>query len=111
DQADLSFDPRPCVSVVLASGGYPGDYRKGLPITGLDDLAAEDDPDVTVFHAGTARNADGQVVTAGGRVLSVSAVADTIPAARDKANAAAERIAFDGAHFRRDIGARPGLPD
>ncbi|MEM7680474.1 MAG: phosphoribosylamine--glycine ligase [Planctomycetota bacterium] len=110
DQADLSFDPRPCVSVVLASGGYPGDYRKGVPIEGLDEIAAEDDPDLTVFHAGTATDKQGRLVTSGGRVLSVSAVADSIPEARDKANAAAERIRFEGAHFRRDIGARPGLP-
>jgi phosphoribosylamine--glycine ligase len=88
------------VCIVMASGGYPGSYATGLPITGLEDV----DPDVTVFHAGTRRGEDGTVVTAGGRVLSVTATGSTLEAARQKAYANVERIHFEGAHYRRDIG-------
>jgi len=102
DQVDLSWSEEACVGVVLASGGYPGDYEKGLPITGLDDL----DPDVIVFHAGTARENDGGLVTAGGRVMTVSALGSTLEAAREKAYRNVERIHFEGVHYRRDIGAR-----
>ena len=85
---------------MLASGGYPGPYEKGIPITGLDAV----DPDVVVFHAGTAAK-DGAIVTNGGRVLGVTATASSIEAARAKAYANVERIHFEGAHYRRDIGA------
>lgn len=89
------------VSVVMASGGYPGEYQKGLPITGID--VAESDPDVVVFHAGT--KLDGSsLVTSGGRVLNVTAIGLTLEAARSKAYQAVEKIHFEGAHFRTDIG-------
>ncbi len=91
--------PEACATVVLASPGYPGSYPKGLPISGLD---AESD-DVIVFHAGTAQQGD-QVVTAGGRVLAVSARAGSLAAALNRAYAHVERIHFDGMHYRRDIG-------
>jgi phosphoribosylamine--glycine ligase len=90
-------------TVVLASGGYPGPYATGLPIEGLEDAERVDG--VTVFHAGTAER-DGRVVTAGGRVLSVSATGETIAMARDRAYEAASRISFEGMHLRRDIAAR-----
>ena len=91
-----------CVGVVLASGGYPGDYTTGAPISGLDDAGA----DALVFHAGTTTNNAGAVVTSGGRVVSVCATAPTLSAARDRAYAAAERITFNGVQYRRDIAAR-----
>ncbi len=87
------------VGVVLASGGYPGPYPTGLPISGLDDVP----DDVMVFHAGTRLDADGQVVTAGGRVLTVVATGPDLAAARDRAYAGADRITFDRRHLRRDI--------
>ena len=99
---DLRWSDDACVGVVLASGGYPGSYETGLPIDGLDDL----DPDVLVFHAGTAEGDDGRLVTAGGRVLTVSALGPDLEAARNKAYANVERIRFDRMHYRRDIGAR-----
>jgi phosphoribosylamine--glycine ligase len=91
------------VTIVLASGGYPGSYRTGFPIEGLDD--ADRIPGVTVFHAGTALR-DGTVVTAGGRVLAVTAVGRSLGEARARAEQACERISFDGMHRRRDIAAR-----
>ncbi|MEM7577033.1 MAG: phosphoribosylamine--glycine ligase [Planctomycetota bacterium] len=100
----LAFDDRVCCCVVMCSGGYPGDYRKGLPITGIAD--AEADPDVTVFHAGTKLDKSGQLVTNGGRVLNVCALGATLQEAQQKANAACEKISFEGSFFRRDIGSR-----
>lgn len=88
------------VCVVLASGGYPGDYRTGLPITGLN--RAADVPGVTVFHAGTARRGD-EVVTAGGRVLNVVGSGPDFASARERAYTAVEQIGFEGAYYRRDI--------
>jgi phosphoribosylamine--glycine ligase len=87
----------------MASPGYPGSYPTGLPITGIEDV----DPDVQVFHAGTKRDANGRLVTAGGRVLGVTATAPTLEAARRKAYDNVARIHFEGAHYRRDIGLRP----
>ena len=104
DQVDLRWDPRVCCCVVMASGGYPGKYEKGQPITGIDQ--AEADPDVRVFHAGTRLTRDRTLVTDGGRVLGVCALADTLQEAQAKANAACDKIHFEGAHFRRDIGFR-----
>jgi len=101
--ADLAWDPRPAVCVVMASGGYPGRYEKGKLIRGLDAAAAL--PDVTVFHAGTALR-DGKVVTAGGRVLGVTALGDDIRGAIARAYEAVHLIRFDAAHYRTDIGAR-----
>ena len=103
DQVDLSWDKRVACCVVMCSGGYPGKYTNGKVITGLDEAAAL--PDVYIFHAGT-KSENGEVVTNGGRVLNVVALADDLPTARDKANAACEKIAFDGAFYRHDIGDR-----
>ena len=103
DEVDLSWDPRCCCCVVMASGGYPGTYDKGISITGLDEAAKLDG--VEVFHAGTATQ-DGQIVTSGGRVLDVCAMGNDLADAQQKANAACETIHFDGAYFRRDIGWR-----
>lgn len=103
EKQQLEWLPDACVTVVMASGGYPGSYTKGLVIEGLDE--AESDGGVTVFHAGTAEK-DGKIVTAGGRVLGVTALGPDIPSAIDKAYAAVDRIWFDGAHYRRDIGAK-----
>jgi len=104
DHAAIGFDSRTACTVVMCSEGYPGPYEKGKPITGIED--AEALGDVKVFHAGTRRDEDGALVTNGGRVLNVTAVADDLLAARDLANAACERIHFEGAFFRRDIGDR-----
>ncbi len=100
---DLEWDPRPAVCVVMASAGYPATSSKGDVIEGLDDVRAMDD--VFVFHAGTER-VGGEVVTAGGRVLGVTALGDTVQAARDRAYEAVEKIRFDGMQFRGDIAAR-----
>jgi phosphoribosylamine--glycine ligase len=91
------------VCVVMASGGYPGSYAKGKPITGLAEAAAL--PQTKVFHAGTVRAGDA-VVTNGGRVLGVTAWASDLPAARKAAYEAVEKIRFDGAQYRRDIAAK-----
>jgi len=96
----LRFDPRPAVSVVMASDGYPGSYERGFPIRGLDEAAKI--PNVKVFHAGTAI-ADGQVVTNGGRVLAVTALGNTIPAAKLQAYTAVKCIRWKGAWCRKDI--------
>jgi phosphoribosylamine--glycine ligase len=96
------------VCVVLASGGYPRAFEKGLPIDGLEDVAL--DPDVVVFHAGTRRGPHGRFVTAGGRVLGVTARGASVREARDRAYAACDRIHFDGMHLRRDIAARALAP-
>jgi phosphoribosylamine--glycine ligase len=88
--------------VVVASRGYPGEYAKGFPITGLDAL----DPDIIAFHAGTAREPDGQLVTTGGRVLTLVARGATIAEARARVYANIERVYFEGARWRSDIGAR-----
>lgn len=91
-----------CVCVVCASGGYPEPYETGKPIEGIDD--AESSEDVAVFHAGTAER-DGKLVSAGGRVLGVSALGPTIPRARERAYDAVGRIRMEGLHYRRDIAA------
>jgi phosphoribosylamine--glycine ligase len=101
---NLSWDPRVCCCVVMASGGYPGDYQKGITITGIDD--AEQDPDVKVFHAGTAMKNGDTLVTAGGRVLGVCAMGNDLKEAQEKANTACEKIQFQGAIYRKDIGYR-----
>ena len=93
---------RAAVCVVLASHGYPGAYQTGAPIEGVD---AAEAAGALVFHAGTARR-DGRLVTAGGRVLGVTAVADDVSGAIEAAYAAVARISFEGMHFRRDIGRR-----
>jgi phosphoribosylamine--glycine ligase len=96
----LKWKPETSVCVVMASGGYPGSYEKGKPIKGLEDAAKL--PDTVVFHAGTAFN-DGEIVTAGGRVLGVTALGADIKDAKKRAYEAVGKISFEGAHFRRDI--------
>jgi phosphoribosylamine--glycine ligase len=96
----LEWDPRPAVCVVMASEGYPGDYEKGRPIRGLEDAAQL--PDVKVFHAGTARLGE-QTVTAGGRVLGVTALGDSIATAKRQAYTAVKCIRWSGAWCRKDI--------
>jgi phosphoribosylamine--glycine ligase len=95
--------PGYAVSITLASGGYPGKYRTGLPITGIEE--ASHLQDVQIFHAGTALQ-DGQLVTAGGRVLSVAAHGATLQEAITRAYDAASHISFEGIHYRRDIAHR-----
>jgi len=85
----------------LAAPGYPGDYVKGLPISGIEDVEQSDE--LQVFHAGT-KMVNGQLVTSGGRVLAVTALGDNISDARKKAYAAADKIQFDGKQMRTDIG-------
>jgi phosphoribosylamine--glycine ligase len=99
-----NVDEGAAVTVVMASRGYPGAHDAGLPIEGVGD--AEALAGVTVFHAGTTRDADGRLATAGGRVLAVTGTGDTIGQARDRAYAGVERIRFDGMHYRTDIAAR-----
>ena len=102
DRVQLQWDPRVALGVVMAAAGYPLEPRKGDVITGLPPDAA----DTMVFHAGTAQDAQGQVVVSGGRVLCVTALAGTVADARTQAYAALDGIRFDGAQFRRDIGYR-----
>jgi phosphoribosylamine--glycine ligase len=103
DKIELKWSPLASVCVVMASGGYPGNYEKGKPIRGLDDAAKL--PGVKVFHAGTAKNGN-EIVTNGGRVLGVTALGKDLKAAQAAAYAAVEKIHFDGAQFRRDIAAK-----
>ena len=100
DQIELQWDRRPAVCVVVASQGYPGNYQKGKIITGLEQ--AESMQDVMVFHAGTASE-NGSIITAGGRVLGVTALGQSIAQAKQKAYEAVDKIRFDGAYCRRDI--------
>ena len=100
---ELKWKPEASVCVVMASGGYPGDYPKGKPILGL--AKADALPNTKVFHAGTALK-DGKIVTNGGRVLGVTALGKDLRAAQAAAYAAVECIKFEGAHFRRDIAAK-----
>jgi phosphoribosylamine--glycine ligase len=102
--ARLEWSPGAAATTVLASGGYPGDYPSGIPIHIPAELEAMED--VIVFHAGTSRSRDGALVTAGGRVLAVTALAHTVARAAERSRAAAETIEFRGRHFRRDIGWR-----
>ena len=102
DEITLRWNPWPAVCVVMASAGYPGPYRSGVEITGLDRANSED---VTVFHAGTRRVGE-RVFTAGGRVLGVTAAAPTLAEARRRAYEVVDRIHFDGAFCRRDIAAK-----
>jgi phosphoribosylamine---glycine ligase len=99
----VEFSEQACVTVVLASDGYPGTPRTGCAIAGLDQAAAR--PDVVVFHAGTRRADDGSLVTAGGRVLDVTALGPTVGDARRRAYAAAAEISWSGVQYRRDIAA------
>jgi len=100
DQINIEWSEDACVGVVMASAGYPGNYRTGYPITGLDEL----DKDILVFHAGTKMGSvPGQVLTSGGRVLTVVATGKTIAEAREKVYKNISRIHFEGCHYRKDI--------
>jgi phosphoribosylamine---glycine ligase len=103
DQVELKWRSEPAITVIAASQGYPGVVQTGHTITGLDEAAKTEG--VTVFHAGTALT-DGNIVTSGGRVLAVTAVAATLQAACDRAYEALGQIHFDGINFRRDIAHR-----
>jgi phosphoribosylamine--glycine ligase len=100
DNCTIEWDERAAVTIVLASGGYPGKYEKGKPISGLEE--ANKLKDVQIIHAGT-RSANGEIVTDGGRVLAVTALGSTIEAARTRAYTAVSAVHFDGCHYRRDI--------
>jgi phosphoribosylamine--glycine ligase len=103
DETAVEWDPRVALGVVMAAGGYPGAYEKGKPISGLERFDGIED--VKVFHAGTAE-ADGRVVTSGGRVLCAVALADDVAGAQTKAYEVVRGIRFDGAFYRSDIGYR-----
>ncbi len=98
DQISVHWSDEACAGVVLASAGYPGNYKTGFPITGLSDL----DRDILVFHAGT-KAASGQILTSSGRVLTVVAMGNTVAQAREKVYANIPRIRFEGCHYRKDI--------
>ena len=102
DKVEAVWDPRPSLGIVLAAGGYPGDYAKGTPIKGLQAAAALQGK---VFHAGTTLK-DGQVVTSGGRVLCATALGDTVEAAQQQAYRLAAELDWEGAFYRKDIGYR-----
>ncbi len=100
NQVKVEWSDDACVGVVMASGGYPGGYKTGFPISGLDNL----DKDIMVFHAGTKLDSEsGQILTNGGRVLTVVATGKTIAGAREKVYANISRIHFEGCHYRKDI--------
>jgi phosphoribosylamine--glycine ligase len=96
------WDPRPALGVVLAAGGYPGSYDRGMAISGLD---ADTGDDCKIFHAGTVLEGS-TVRTNGGRVLCVTALGKDIAAAREHAYAAVDKLCWEGIQFRRDIGWR-----
>jgi phosphoribosylamine--glycine ligase len=100
DEANIEWDPRPSVCVVMCSQGYPGPYPKGRYIGGLEEAAKL--PDVQVFHAGTKLEGN-SVVTDGGRVLGVTALGDTLADAKRRAYEAVAKVQFTGMHFRKDI--------
>ena len=104
DEVEVRWKAQSAVCVVLASGGYPGAYATGLPIDGLEQVAHLSD--VVAFHAGTKFGDDGEVLTAGGRVLGLTAWGDDFTQARARAYAAVKNISFDHMHFRTDIGHR-----
>jgi len=101
NEVEVRWSERACVAVVLASGGYPEEYRTGFEISGLGQVEEE----ALVFHAGTALGEDGSVVTSGGRVLTVAALGDTLSEARTAAYRSVQRIHFSRCHYRRDIAA------
>ena len=102
DQIDLKFKEDACVCVVLASDGYPVSYQKGYPIRGLENFKGKDG--FYVFHAGTAFNEKGEIVTNGGRVLGVTALGKDLREARANAYKAVDWVDFDNKYYRHDIG-------
>ena len=106
DQIELTWDPQTAICVTLAAGGYPGQYPKGTPIDGLEEAIATG-PSISVFHAGTALKGE-QLVSAGGRVLSVCALGDSLASAQQAVYAACDAVQMPGKHLRRDIGSRHG---
>jgi phosphoribosylamine--glycine ligase len=102
NKIDIQWNADPCVGVVMASGGYPGEYKTGIPITVSEKL----DKDVIVFYAGAKKLDDGRIVTDGGRVLTVTATGKTMKVARDKVYSNMAHINFEGCHYRKDIAAR-----
>lgn len=103
-EMELRWKDEVCVTVVVASGGYPGDYRTGYPIDGLEEAGSLEG--VVVFHAGTRRGEGGEILTAGGRVLNVSALGNDFLEARERAYRAVERIGFTDIYYRKDIALR-----
>lgn len=99
DTINLEWIEQACVGVVMASGGYPGKYETGLPISGLDAV----DKDIMVFHAGTRAGKNGQILTSGGRVLTVTALGKDLAEAREKVYKNIGRIKFEGCYYRKDI--------
>jgi len=99
DKINVEWSKDACIGVVMASAGYPGSYKTGFPISGLDEL----DKDILVFHAGTRLGSEGEILTNGGRVLTVVAVGKTLAEAREKVYANIPQIYFEGCHYRRDI--------
>jgi phosphoribosylamine--glycine ligase len=102
DEVEAQWDDRPALGVVMAAGGYPSSYARGMAIAGLETSFPED---IKVFHAGT-RTVDGQVLTSGGRVLCVTALGDSVREAQQRAYEAVEHITWSDAFVRRDIGYR-----
>lgn len=99
DHTSMRFVDHHAVTVIMVNGGYPGDYRKGAVITGLDEKSG----DTIVFHAGTARDDDGAIIANGGRVLAITALGQNNDEARQRAYDRVSRISWDGAFYRRDI--------
>jgi phosphoribosylamine--glycine ligase len=98
-QMKVEWSGDACVGVVMASGGYPGSYKSGFAVSGLDNL----DKDIVVFHAGTKVGAKGEILTSGGRVLTVMARGKSLAEARERVYANISRIQFEGCHYRKDI--------
>jgi phosphoribosylamine---glycine ligase len=105
DKIKIEWSDEACVAVVLASGGYPGSYKTGFPITGLDRLPK----DLIVFHAGTKTDAAGKAVSNGGRVLAVAATGKNVAEARQKVYASLDLVRFEGCHHRSDIALIKGV--
>lgn len=108
DQIDVQYTPQSCVTVVLASKGYPESPKTGFPINGIEDAEAIEG--VSVYHAGTKLNDEGTLVTSGGRVLSVTALGDSMEQARQRAYEAADKIHFEGMQLRTDIAKDAPVP-
>jgi phosphoribosylamine--glycine ligase len=99
DKIKIEFSQDACVGVVIASGGYPGKYQTGFPIGGLEDV----DKDIMLFHAGTRINPEGDILTSGGRILTVTATGKDLKEAREKVYKNIPRIKFEGCYYRKDI--------